>query len=454
MKKIFTSSFKTAILVPLLLAIFSMQLISIKNYGQERNDFLNYDEDKIPPYNLPELLVTDNGKVVRNSKEWETIQRPVLLAKFTEHMYGKVPAKPKDIHFKTTYLDKNALHGKATRKEITIYFTKGEQGPSMVVLLYLPNQVKTKVPVMIGLNFTGNHAAQFDSTITITDNWKRINTNNAPTMIKEWPARRMGWKPSTNNKIPNRGEEAHRWPVEEIISSGYGLATAYYEDLEPDQPEGWKIGIRNTLQHELNIKPESWGSISAWAWGLSRMMDYLETDDRVNEKQVVVTGLSRLGKTSLWAGVNDQRFAIVVSNDSGEGGASLSKRIYGETIELINRVNPHWFIEKYKTYNFAPEKMPFDQHMLISLAAPRPIYIASAIEDKPADPKGEFLSGKFAEPAYALYGKKGLGVENQPQVDTPVGESIGYHVRTGGHDILLYDWQQFIRFANKHFTGQ
>jgi hypothetical protein len=455
MKNRFLNAMKGSACQTMILAVvivLVMQCLSFDNYAQDRAaDNLNYDESSIPPYNLPDLLVTDDGKAVRNSKEWETIQRPAILKKFKEHVYGEVPGKPRDIHFKTTYLDRKALGGKATRKEITIYFTKGENGPSMVMLLYLPNQVKTKVPVFIGLNFTGNHAAQFDSTITITDNWKRINTNNAPTLVKDWPAGRGAWKPSTNNKKAIRGDEAHRWPVEELINNGYGMATAYYEDLEPDHPEGWKVGVRGLLQKELNIKPESWGSICAWAWGLSRMMDYLETDDRVNEKQVVVTGLSRLGKTSLWAGANDQRFAIVISNDSGEGGASLSKRIYGETIELINRVNPHWCVGKYKTYNFATDKLPVDQHMLVALAAPRPIYIASAIDDKPADPKGEFLSGKFAGPVFALYGKTGVGVEEQPAVDTPVGESIGYHVRTGGHDILLYDWQQFMRFANRHF---
>ena len=428
-----------------------IQFIAWQNCAQAQDNGLNYDESKIPPYTLPELLVTDDGKAIHNSKEWEGIQRPAILKKFTENMYGRVPGKPKDIHYKTTYINNNALNGNATRKEITIYFTKGDDGPSMVVLLYLPNQAKGKVPVFIGLNFLGIHATQLDSTITITDSWKRINNSNTPILKNEWPVR-AGWKRVISNKVAIRGEDVHRWPVEELIANGYGVATAYYQDLEPDNPEGWKTGVRNTMQHELNIKPEEWGSISAWAWGLSRMMDYLETDDRVNAKQVIVTGLSRLGKTSLWAGANDQRFAIVVSDDSGEGGAALSKRIYGETIELINRVNPHWYIEKYKTYNFAVDKLPFDQHMLVALAAPRPVYIASAILDTPADPKGEFLSGKFASPVYALYGKTGVGVEDQPPVDTPVGETIGYHVRTGGHDILLYDWKQFMRFADRHFN--
>jgi len=434
-----------------ILVLIAMQFIIINNCARAQDDSLNFDESKIPAYTLPELLVTDDGKVIHTSREWENIQRPLILKKFSENVYGKIPGKPRNIHYKTTVVDKDALGGKATRKEITVYFTKGDDGPSMVILLYLPNQVKGKVPVFIGLNFLGIHATQFDSTITITDNWKRINSGNASILKKDWTVP-SGWKRGTNNKTPIRGEDAHRWPVEELIANGYGMGTAYYEDLEPDNPEGWKTGVRNTMQHDLNIKPGEWGSICAWAWGLSRVMDYLETDERVNATQVVVTGLSRLGKTALWAGANDQRFAIVISNDSGEGGAALSKRIYGETVELINRVNPHWCIEKYKSYNFAVDKLPVDQHMLIALAAPRPVYIASAILDKSADPKGEFLSGKFAGPVYALFGKTGVAVEDQPPVDTPVGETIGYHVRSGGHDILMYDWKQFIGFANRHFN--
>ncbi|HUS00654.1 MAG TPA: hypothetical protein VMY77_02950 [Chitinophagaceae bacterium] len=444
--------FKNCSRIFLLVFLTVMHLVMMKSSALAQKEE-NFDENKIPPYTLPDLLVADNGKVINTSKEWETIQRPAILKKFTKNVYGKVPGKPKDIHFKTTYLNNNALNGKATRKEITIYFKKGEKGPSMNVLLYLPNNVKSRVPVFIGLNFTGNHSTQFDSTITITDSWKRINASNTAVLKNEWPYR-SGFKRVIRNKKAIRGEEVHRWPIEEIIDNGYGVATAYYEDLEPDHPEGWQSGVRSTLQHELNIKSEEWASISVWAWGLSRIMDYLENDDRVNAKQVVVTGLSRLGKAALWAGANDQRFAIVVSADSGEGGAALSRRDFGETIELINRVNPHWYIKKYKSYNFAVDKLPVDHHMLIALSAPRPVYIASAILDRSADPKGEFLSGKFAGPAYALYGKKGVGVEEQPPVDTPVGETIGYHVRTGEHDILLYDWIQFIHFANRHFGYQ
>jgi hypothetical protein len=256
-----------------------------------------------------------------------------------------------------------------------------------------------------------------------------------------------------NNKATegSRGAQASRWPVEELISRGYGLATAYYGDLEPDHEEGWKTGIRTTMQKELNIKPEEWGAIGAWAWGLSRIMDYLETDKDVNARQVAITGHSRIGKAALWAAANDQRFAIVISNESGEGGTSLARRNYGETIERINTAFPHWFVPGYKTYNKRVDQLPVDQHMLLALMAPRPLYVGSAEDDQWADPKGEFLSASYAQPVYDLYNKKGLGTEQMPPVEQPVGEHIRYHIRTGKHDINLYDWQQHLAFADKHF---
>ena len=398
---------------------------------------INQDETKVPACTLPDPLQRTDGKRVTDPQQWLHQQRAAMLKLFADNVYGKMPGKPGNMKFKITSVDSFALGGSAIRKQVTILFTNTASAPSMDLLIYLPKSAKGPVPVFMGLNFYGNQTIHADSGIRLSARW----------MMND---EQMGL---VNNRATedSRGKNAGKWAVEEIIKRGYGLATAYYGDLEPDHPDGWKTGIRTTLKTELSIHENEWGAIGAWAWGLSRIMDYLETDADVDAKKVVITGHSRLGKACLWAAANDERFAIVVSNNSGEGGAALSKRWFGETIEKINTSFPHWFAPAFKQYNKHPEKLPVDMHILLALMAPRPLYVASAAGDWWADPKGEFLSAKNAEPVYSLFGKKGLGVNAMPPVDHPVGETIRYHIRTGKHDFTLYDWQQYLDFADKQF---
>ena len=340
-----------------------------------------------------------------------------------------------------TNTDPRALGGKATRKEVAIWLTGKKDGPRLDLQLFVPNGVKGPVPAFLGCNFNGNHAVHADPNITLNPRWMRTARDS---------------KNVVDNRATeaSRGSEASRWQVEMVIARGYALATYYYGDVEPDHAEGWKTGLRAAMSKDganTQFAPDAWGAISAWAWGLSRGLDYLEQDRAIDAKKVAVIGHSRLGKTSLWAGASDERFALVISNNSGEGGASISRRDFGETVAVLNRAFPHWFCGNYKQYSDAAEKLPVDMHELVALAAPRPIYIASAEEDKWADPKGEFLAGKLAEPVYALFGKKGTGVAGWPSVNQPVGEFIGYHVRTGKHDVTAYDWEQYLRFADRHF---
>ncbi len=254
----------------------------------------------------------------------------------------------------------------------------------------------------------------------------------------------------------SRGVRVNRWPVDMIIESGYGLVTFYYGDIDPDY-NNFKDGIHPFFYSEGQEKPDSdeWGSVAAWAWGLSRAMDYLETSKEIDSKKVAVFGHSRLGKASLCAGAYDERFAIVISNDSGCGGAALSKRAVGETVGKINEAFPHWFNGNFKKYSENETALPFDQHMFLALIAPRPVYVASAVEDKWADPKGEFLSVKEASAVYELYGLPNIGKEEMPEVDQPVQTRYtAYHIRTGGHDVKDYDWQQYISFADKYFKNE
>jgi len=414
---------------------FFLFILLINHNVQSQPPATNYDEAKVPPYTLPDPLLTKKGKHITTVRKWEKIQRPYILNLFKENVYGQFPGKPAGMHFKETEIDSTALDGKAIRKQITVYFSTADNAAKMELLLYLP-KTDHPVPIFAGLNFCGNHCISNDPEIKLPENWI---ANNYPGIVDNKASEK------------SRGSQLSRWPLKEIITRGYGLATVYYGDLEPDHAEGWKNGIRSSMKENLKLEPEAWSAMGAWAWGLSRIQDYLETDPAVDARKTIVHGHSRLGKATLWAAANDQRFAIVISNNSGEGGAALSRRDFGETIWNLNSSFPHWFVSQYKKYNGNPGQLPVDQHMLIALIAPRPIYIASAEEDKWADPKGEFLSAKNAEAVYNIYNKKGLGVEEMPGANQPVGETIRYHIRTGKHDITEYDWKQYLEFAGKKF---
>jgi len=396
----------------------------------------NYDEMKVPSFELPPLLVDpSNGKAVQTVTDWNATQRPSLLKLLKEEMYGSFPGAGLKVDFIVNSSDL-VFGDSAIRKEVTISVSNEDREEVDVrMLIYLPN-THAMSPVFLGLNYYGNHTIINDPGITIHRSWARNSEDFG----------------ITNNRVnaKSRGVRNHRWPVKHLISQGFGLATMYYGEIDPDMDDGFKNGIHSLLDDDVDKSELS--SISAWAWMLSQGLTYLIQDPQINGKQVAVIGHSRLGKTSLWAGVMDSRFGLVISNDSGCGGAALSRRRYGETVGVINHAFPHWFNDKFNDYNDAEDALPFDQHTLLSLVAPRPLYVASAVDDRWADPKGEFLSARFASEVYDLHKVPSLSGHEMPMVDTPDAETyVGYHVRTGGHDITFYDWTQFIAFAKRHF---
>ncbi|NQV32157.1 MAG: acetylxylan esterase [Phycisphaeraceae bacterium] len=412
------------------ICVAAILLLALISMGQATN----VDESKVPSYVLPDLMVSANGEPVTTSKQWQAQRRGELLDLFRAEMFGQAPGRPEVHTTKEVVLD--ALNGLAIRKQVTLRIGNTPDSPELDLLIYLPKKAAIKapksVPVFLGLNFQGNHTIHTDPGIRLCRSWL--------------PEKRQATEAS-------RGRAASRWPVETILAQGFGLATLYYGDIDPDfHRDEFTNGV-HALYPELQQQDDNFTAIGAWAWGLSRAMDALENDPHVNAQQVAVIGHSRLGKTALWAGATDERFALVISNDSGSGGAALFRRCFGERIHNLNSNFPHWFSKRFKRYDNKEHSLPFDQHMLIALMAPRPVYVASATRDTWADPKGEFLAAHAAGPAYRLFGHVGLPSNQWPAPDHPVQGRIGYHLRTGKHDLAAYDWTQYMAFAKAHWSN-
>lgn len=396
-------------------------VVCVSAYAQKRET--NYDESQVPRFLLPPLLINEDGKKVTTPEEWERDCRPEILSLFAEQMYGVIPQYPAvETSYEVLDVRKDALGGVATRKQVKLVFTKGFIKREMQLLIYLPNQVKEKAPLFFSYNFQGNQTIHTDPEIL----------------------------PSVSSE-KERANQLSRWPVEKILSAGYGVATAWYFDVFPDKEDGHRASVLRLFGYatEEDVRENSWQAIGAWAWGSSRVMDYFETDEQIDSGKVILMGHSRQGKAALWGGALDERFAVVISNNSGCGGAALSKRRYGETIGTIVNAFPHWFCKNFSQYAFNEELLTFDQHELLALIAPRPLYVASAEEDQWADPRGEFLAARYAGEVYELYGYEGVGIEEMPPLNQPVMNRVGYHIRTGKHDVTDYDWEQFILFADK-----
>ncbi len=371
---------------------------------------INYSEAAVPEYTLPDALRRSDGAEITTVEAWEA-HREELLQTFRTHVYGRRPGLPDSLRFELLEENRAALGGDATLRRVAIHSQHQGRDHTFELTLFLPNRPLGASPVFLLLNN----------------------------------------RPATNTD-PTRRERSEFWPVEEVIARGFGIAAIQNNELAPDDAERFREGVIALFEGDAagTRAPDAWAALAAWGWGASRAMDYFETDPDVDASRVAVLGHSRGGKAALWAGAEDPRFALVISNESGAGGAALSRRRYGETIERITSSFPHWFAPRFTDYAGREDELPIDQHQLVALMAPRAVYVASADEDLWADPRGEFLSLVHASPVFGLWGNVVMGEGEMPGLEEPghFGR-LGYHVRRGGHNLTLYDWMRFVDFGEE-----
>ncbi|MES2776063.1 MAG: acetylxylan esterase [Bacteroidota bacterium] len=391
---------------------------------------VNYEEDSVGNYTLPDLLTLNNGDKITDARSWTQQRRPELVKLVESIQYGKMPGRPADMYFEVTDKGTPAFNGKATRKQVSVYFTKNESDHKMDLLIYLPANAQGPVPLLLNISFAAVNQITDDPGVKIGSLWTREGKK-----IRADQPSRFG-----------------KMDIEQFAAAGIGYACVYYGDIEPDFKDGIKYGIRSLYLKpgQATPAPDEWGAISAWAWGLSRAMDYFETDKQIDAKRVAVQGASRLGKTVLWTGINDTRFKMVIASISGEGGAALARRNYGENIKHITDTSRYYyqFAPNYHTYAPDPDKLPFDAHALIALMAPRPLLLQTGDTDYWSDPKGEFLSAVAATPVYKLFGLNGPGNAPMPAANDAslMMNPLGYYMHAGGHTVLLEDWKLFIGY--------
>jgi hypothetical protein len=393
---------------------------------------VNYDEAKVGTYILPDPLKLNNGKPVRDAATWYAKRRPEIVEMFETQQYGRAPGRPSEESFEVVDKGTPALNGKAIRKQVTIYLNKEKTGPSIDLLIYLPAAAHKPVPMLLSINFGAVQNAVDDPGIK-------------PETV---------WDPKTNTRIaPSSGHNFGHIDAKALLDAGLGVATFYYGDVDPDYPAGFSNGIRVRYLKpgQTERAPDEWGTISAWAWGMSRVEDYFETDKSIDAKRVAIHGISRLGKTVMWAGAHDQRFAAVIESCSGEGGAALSRRDYGETIAHLTAPSryPYQFAANYAKYGGFPDKAPMDANLLIALIAPRPLLLQTGNTDYWSDPKGEFLAAVAAGPVYKLLGKEDLGTDIWPSAKQPIFHDLSYSMHDGGHGMVPTDWQIYIEFLKR-----
>lgn len=407
---------------------------------------VNYTEAKTGSYTLPDPLKLADGTPVTDAKTWFEKRRPEIFKIVEENEYGRVPGRPDAMTFDVFDKGTPAFDGKALRKQVTIYFTASKTEHYVDVLIYLPANAAGPVPVLLNFGWTGNNlAASTDPGVKVGRQWSAQEKKRVPSVPAPTPPAggRGGGGPGRNVNVM------------QVVDRGYGFAIFNYNDIDVDQLNALEHGIRAAYLKPGQTTPASdeWGSVAAWGWGASRIIDYFETDPAIDAKRITITGASRLGKTVLWEAARDERIACVISSISGEGGAALSRRDYGETVAHLVAPSrfPYQFAINYQKWQGTKfQDAPWDAHMIIALVAPRPILLQTGSTDTWSDPYGEFLAAKAATPVFELLGKKGIEQYSQPGLGKPLMNTLGYLMHDGPHGVQAVDWPIFLDFMDAH----
>jgi hypothetical protein len=415
-------------------SVFWAATAMVFSINQATGDFPQIDKLPANP-DLPDALVMLDGTKVSTREQWFAKRRPELKELFQHFMYGYLPPIPKKVTAKVEREDSKALGGKATLREIAL--TVGpKKAPKLHLLLVIPNKRKGPAPVFLGLNFCGNHAVLDDPAIRLPTAWMYPHHKG----VKDNRATDAG-----------RGSQNEVWSLEQSIDRGYAVATFYNGDVDPDRTDV-RGGLRPFLAKK-GAKPtrHDTATIAAWAWGIHRAVDYLTTVKEIDPKKIAVVGHSRLGKTALLAAAFDDRIALVIPHQAGCGGTAPSRGKIGESVARINKAFPHWFNGNFKKFNDKVDRLPFDQHCLVALVAPRPVLFGNATKDTWANPAGQFEVLKAADPVYRLLKAGGLDAKEMPKPNVLSAGKLGYFIRPGEHSVTKDDWKQFLDFADKHF---
>ncbi len=407
-----------------LIVFASCLTLALSVVGQRKEDDsnVNYDESLVPKYDLPPLLVTSQGKRITTPEGWRIQRRPQILSLFSNLIYGRVPdpASPIETSYETLRTDRNFMSGKATRRDVVIRFSNQRGSAEMLILVFAPNAASGPVPAILKHSFDDTKSAKFEA------------------------------------DADREGLLKNGWPLGELLDRGFGFVAVYQQDLVRHNEIEFRDGIHPLFYREGQSFPKAneWGTLSAVAWGASRSLDFLESDSAIDHQRVAVMGHSKMGKAALWTAAQDERFALAISPQSGYAGAALWRRRFGETLEKMVTRFPYWLSRNAWKFVNQEDDLPVDQHTLLALTAPRPVYVHSATGDTWADARGEYLSAYHASEVYRLLGKRGLQSSYSPPVGSAIIESeVGYHIRDGGHSIEPYDWERFLEFAEYHLAS-